>query len=372
MDEELFISCAEHLEPLLCAELEELRVQGVRAGFRGAYAEKTMDTVYVVNYLSRLATRVLWPLREFHCTDKDRLYREAKKIDWLSILDENKTFAIDANVSHPQLRHSLFAAQIVKDAVCDSIREAKGARPSVDIKQPDVQLHLFIHNKMAVISLDTSGAPLYKRGWKVKRGEATLPETLAAALLRMAGYTPEQTLCDPFCGTGTVLIEAAYIATRTPPGFLRKTWGFMHLGNHDAPKWEQFKRVYDDKRIPLEKGKIFGADKDLTELNLCRAHMAKLGFLEQIELTHKEVFSYNPPQAPMLIVTDPPFGKRLQSSSKVYEDFGSFARRHCKPDTKFFVLAPAAEAVATSGLSILSRFPVQHGGMEMILLELKI
>src|SRR5689334_20409220 len=138
MNDELFITCAEHLEPLLCNELAELRVQGIRSGFRGVYAEKTMDTVYVVNYLSRLATRVLWPLRSFHCQDRDALYREAKKINWLHYLDENKTFAIDANVSHPNIRHSLFAAQIVKDALCDCIRDAKGARPSVDIKQPDL------------------------------------------------------------------------------------------------------------------------------------------------------------------------------------------------------------------------------------------
>lgn len=370
MNDELFITCGEHLEPLLSQELEELKVQGIRPGFRGVYAEKTMDTVYVVNYLSRLATRVLWPLREFYCQDRDMLYREAKKINWLSFLDENKTFAIDANVSHPSLRHSLFAAQVVKDALCDSVREAKGKRPSVDVKLPDVQFHLFIHNKRAMISLDTSGSPLYKRGWKVKRGEATIPETLAAALLIRAGYTAEHVLCDPFCGTGTILIEAAYIATRTPPGFLRKTWGFLHMPEHVMHKWENFKRVYDEKRIPLVKNKIFGADKDLTELSLCRAHLAKLGFIEQIELTHKEVFSYHPSQPPTLIVTDPPFGKRLQASKKIYEDFGLFLRRTGNA-AQIFVLSPNDETIQSAGASILSRFPISHGGMDMFVYELK-
>jgi putative N6-adenine-specific DNA methylase len=372
MSEELFITCAEHLEPLLCAELEELRVQGVRPGFRGVYAEKTMDTVYVVNYLSRLATRVLWPLHAFHCEDRDMLYREAKKIDWLSFLDENKTFAIDANVSHPRLRHSLFAAQVVKDALCDVIREARGARPSVDLQLPNVQLNLFVHNKKAVISLDTSGAPLYKRGWKVKRGEATMPETLAATLLKLAGYQGEELLCDPFCGTGTILIEAAYTATRTPAGFLRKNWGFMHMPEYNAQKWENFKAVFDQKRIPLAKDKIFGADKDLTELSLCRAHLAKLGWIEQMEVTHKEVFTYNPPHAPALIVTDPPFGKRLQSGKKVYEDFGVFLRRHCSSETKIFVLAPDEDTIEPAKLSVLSRHPISHGGLEMFLFELKL
>jgi putative N6-adenine-specific DNA methylase len=144
------------------------------------------------------------------------------------------------------------------------------------------------------------------------------------------------------------------------------------MPEYDAQKWENFKQVYDQKRIPLEKGKIFGADKDLTELSLCRAHLAKLGFIEQIELTHKEVFSYNPPHMPTLIVTDPPFGKRLQSSKKIYEDFGLFARRHCSAETKIFVLAPSEETVEPAEMSILSRFPLCHGGMDMFLFELKI
>ncbi|HEY2810916.1 MAG TPA: THUMP domain-containing protein [Rhabdochlamydiaceae bacterium] len=368
--DELFITCAEHIEPLLCEELAELRVQGIRPGFRGVYAEKTLDTVYVVNYLSRLATRVLWPLAQFHCEDRDMLYAHAKKIPWLHYLNENKTFAIDANVSHPRLRHSLFAAQVVKDAICDAIRDARGERPSVDVKQPDVQLHLFIHNKQAVISLDTSGAPLYKRGWKIKRGEASLPETLAAALLRRSGYSAEQILCDPFCGTGTLLIEAAYIASRTPPGFLRKNWGFFHMPEHNAQKWENFKNVFDQKRIPLASQSILGADKDLAELSLCKAYVAKLGY--DIALTHKEVFSYRPVRQPTCIVTDPPFGKRLQSTKQVYEEFGLFLRAHCTPQSRVFVMAPSEETVQPIGLPIVSQTPLQHGGMQMFLYELSI
>ena len=196
-----------------------------------------------------------------------------------------------------------------------------------------------------------------------------MPETLAAALLKHAGYREDQKLCDPFCGTGTILIEAAYIATHTPAGFLRKTWGFMHMREHDANKWENFKRVFDQKRIPLEKGVIFGADKDLSELSLCRAHLAKLGFIEQIELAHKEVFSYVPPRTPTLIVTDPPLGKRLQSSNKIYEDFGLFlGRLEVKP--KVFVLAQSAEALQPTGHSIASPHPISHGGMDMFLFEL--
>jgi putative N6-adenine-specific DNA methylase len=366
--EELFITCAEHLEPLLLDELKELRVPGLRLGARGVYAEKSMDTVYTVNYLSRLATRVLWPLTHFFCPDQKALYAHARRIPFLNYMNENQTFAIDSNVSHhPRLRHSLYAAQVVKDALCDVIREAKGSRPSVDLKNPDVQWHLFIHKEHATLSLDTSGAPLYKRGWKKSIIEATLPETIAAALLRLARYTPEEILCDPFCGSGTLLIEAASIATQTPAGFLRKTWGFLRMPEHDEKKWQQFKQIFDAKRIPLGQDRLFGADKDLTALSGCSAHCSKFDFGKSIALTHKEVYSYSPAKNATLIITDPPFGKRLTSSAKIYEELGLFLK---KQGARGFILAPDEALLKPVGGKIKARFPLNYGGMESFLFEI--
>lgn len=366
--DELFITCAEHLEPLLIEELKELRVPGVRLGLRGVYAEKRMDTVYTVNYLSRLATRVLWPLATFFCPDQKALYSNARRIPFLNYMDERHTFAIDSNVSHhPRLRHSLYAAQVVKDALCDRIREVRGTRPSVDLKNPDVQWHLFIHKERATLSLDTSGAPLYKRGWKKSMTEASLPETIAAALLKCAHYTKEEIFCDPFCGSGTLLIEAAYMATHTPAGFLRKTWGFLRMPEYDEKKWHQFKQIFDAKRIPLRESSLFGADKDLTALSGCRAHCSKFDFGKSIELTHKEVYSYSPPQRATLILTDPPFGKRLTSSSKIYEELGLFLKRQ---GGRGFILAPSEELLKPVGGKAVARFKVSYGGMESFLFEI--
>jgi putative N6-adenine-specific DNA methylase len=367
---ELFITCAEHLESPLCDELRELRVPGIRPCVRGVYAEKSIDTVYTVNYLSRLATRVLWPLISFPCPDQKALYSHARRIPFLRYMDENTTFAIDANVSsHPLLRHSLYAAQVVKDALCDTIREARGIRPSVDLKHPDVQWHLLIQRQRATISLDTSGAPLYKRGWKTTGHEVSLPETIAAALLRYAGYGPDEVLCDPFCGSGTLLIEAASMATHTPAGFLRKTWGFLRMPEHDAKKWAQFKQIFDAKRIPLRENAFFGSDKDLSTLSGCRTYCSKFDFGKSIALTHKEVYSYAPAQAPTLILTDPPFGKRLISSSKVYEELGLFLRKH---KARAFILTPDEELLKPVQGRIIRRFPVSYGGLESFLYEIDV
>ena len=156
----IFISCADHLEPLLKDELKALGLVDLRLGFRGIYAPNTLENIFKVNYLSRLATRGLLQLAQFSCPDTETLYNEAKKIPWLDYLDETKTFAIDANIKHPQIRHSLYGAQLVKDAICDVIREKKGERPSVDVKNPDVQLNVFIQNKRATAYATAASAVL--------------------------------------------------------------------------------------------------------------------------------------------------------------------------------------------------------------------
>ena len=134
----------------------------------------------------------------------------------------------------------------MKDAICDQIKEITGSRPNVDVKNPDVQLNLFIHNDQAYISVDTSGMPLHKRGYHQEAGEAPLQESIAAALLRLARYEATDILFDPCCGSGTILIEAALIASRTAPGYLRQKWGFMLLPQFSFDDWLKVKTEVDD------------------------------------------------------------------------------------------------------------------------------
>lgn len=219
----VFVTCAQGLEKLLCQELEELGISGIKLGFKGVYVQEgTIEDVYHINYCSRIAGRVLVPIKHFRCRDRKVLYQNCAEIDWLSYIPKGKTFAIDANVKNPQLRNSLFAAQVMKDAICDQFREKFGERPNVDTRNPDIQLNLFIQNEEAIVSFDTSGVPLHKRGYRTENVQAPIQESLAAALLRIAGYKGHENFCDPCCGSGTFLIEAAMIATITPPGFLRK------------------------------------------------------------------------------------------------------------------------------------------------------
>jgi putative N6-adenine-specific DNA methylase len=366
----LFVSCADHLEPLLLDELQSLGLTDLKLGHRGIFAPNNLENVFKINYLSRLATRVLLPLTQFPCPDTQTLYREAKKIPWLDYLDETKTFAIDANIHHPLIRHSLYGAQVVKDAICDVIREKKGVRPSIDVKNPDLQLNLFIQNKRATLSLDTSGTPLYRRGWKEISGEASLPETLAAAILLRAGYSPREVLCDPFCGSGTFLIEAACMATKTPAGFFRKKWGFFHLPSFNQEKWEAFKQHWDQLRQPLGSQKIIGADSDPQAIRLCREHIRKTNFEKEILLIHSPISKLHLTQSPTLVVTNPPFGKRMQASTQVYQELGQFLHRSCPATPWAHVLTSSFHLIKATGCPVLSEWPLQHGGLNVALYQL--
>jgi putative N6-adenine-specific DNA methylase len=344
----MFVSCPGGLEELLVQEMQEMGLDA-RKSFRGVFVPKTLQNVYKINYGSRLATRVLWPLAEFACKNRDDLYAGAKKVDWKAYLNLGKTFAIDANVEHPLLRNSLFAAQVMKDAICDQLRESLGSRPSVDVKNPDIQLHLFIHKNRAQISFDTSGTPLYKRGWRKESVVAPLQESLAVALLKITGFQGE--LCDPFCGSGTFLIEAAMMATQTPAGFFRKSWGLVHMPEHNPKEWLRFRQEENRKIIPLPAGKIFGADKDPRAVALAQAHIKTTQF--PIEVVCSDIQHFSQP-APF-ILTNPPYGKRLASSSP---DINILLSRFSTSQIAF---------LSSSSYPLKEAFSFSNGGLQVTL-----
>lgn len=364
MKQELFVTCPKGLEELLLEELKELGIPA-KAGVSGVYVQRKMEYVYRINYCSRLAIRVLWPIISFRCPHKDALYEGARSIDWKELLSNEKSFSIDANVVHPNLRNSLFAALIVKDAICDTMRDDEGNRPSVDTANPDVQLNLYIFNGMATINLDTSGAPLYKRGWREQTGEAPIQESLAAAVLYLAKYSSEESLCDPFCGSGTLLIEAAMIATKTPPGFFRKKWGFLTHPRFCLEEWESIKKAADEKRIPLQEGKLFGADKDPESIAMCKKHLEKLGCAEMVDLQRRGISSYSPFPTPTLIITNPPYGKRLHTSLEYFKALGCLAEK-----TRTCVLAPDISFMKATGRKIQTSFPLVSGGLKLSLFQI--
>jgi len=372
----LFITCGSDLENLLIEELHELGIKKTAVGFRGVYVQDTsMDTIYRINYCSRIAGRVLFPLARFICHDQKGLYHGASKVDWNRYIPKGKTFAIDANVHHKNLRNSLFAAQVVKDAICDQIRDLRGSRPDVDVQEPDIQLNLFIHNGQTILSFDTSGQPLHKRGYRLDAGEAPLQESLAAALLRLAKYTGEEVLLDPCCGSGTFLTEAALIATRTPPGYLRKNWGFMNHPDFNLQQWLKVKNTADDNRRLMAKQKIWGCDKDAHMVHVCKLNLRAAGVQQYVELVQSDFREFTPIVQPNFLITNPPHGKRLDNVlilAPLYRALGEFMKHKMAKPSKGFVFVGNLELTKEVGLAPKQRHVINSSGIDSRLLEFEI
>ncbi len=370
---DLFVTCPQGIEPLLCLELQELGFTTLHAGYRGVYVnECSFSDIYKINYRSRLASRVLLPIHRFLCYDKNSLYREASKINWLQYIPDGKTIAIDGNVNHEELRNSLYAVQVVKDAICDQLREKRGRRPNVETSNPDVQLNLFIHHKKGVISFDTSGMPLNKRGYRQESVEAPLQETMAAALLKIAEYKGDEILLDPCCGSGTLLIEAALMSTHTPPGFLRQNWGFSTLPNFDNIEFLKIKNEANALRIPLLPGRIFGSDKNKLAVFACKANLRATGFHKEIPIEHSDFRDYVPEPKPNFVITNPPHGNRLDSVDQLrslYRDLGKFLKEKTENPSKAFIFVGNLELAKEVGLAPKKRHVLNNSGVDSRLLE---
>ena len=324
----LFVTCAHSLEPVLHKELVSMGYHQAKEDFRGVYIPNvTLKDIYKINYESRIAIRVLLPIKRFNVYNANSLYKEVKSIDWTQWVPSEATIAIDSHVSHPAFKNTLYAAQKTKDAICDQLREARGFRPDVNIKDPDVKLHLFIHNKKGTLSFDTSLIPLFKRGYRVETVRAPMPETLAAALLYLCQYKGES-LADPFCGSGTLLIEAAWMATRTPPGLLREKWGFSSLPFHDTTLWEEVKHEALQKRIPLDTPLFWGFEIDPQHFEACKANISAAGMTNAIQLHQADMSKASSPFKTDWIFTNPPYGKRLTTHFTLYKSLGKLIREN--------------------------------------------
>lgn len=373
---ELFVTCSQELETLLLDELQALGFERVKKGFRGVYVEITSPKdIYKINYCSRLASRVLLPLKNFRCYNAESLYRDAKSINWAPYIPAGKTIAIDSNVTHRQLKNSLYAAQVVKDAICDQLVEKRGKRPSVDVQDPDVQLNLYIRDNLASLSFDTSGSPLHKRGYRIESVEAPMQETLAAALLKLADYKEQEILFDPCCGSGTLLIEAALLASETPPGYLRQKWGFTRLPEFSQQEWLEVKAEADKKRKEIPHGRIYGCDINKNAVRVCKTNLRAAGFNGIVEITLNDFREFTPAPPPTLVCTNPPHGKRLddvESLKPFYRALGEFLKEKTAHPSRGFIFTGSLELAKEVGLAPKKRHVLYNSGIESRYLEFDI
>lgn len=369
----LFVTCAPYLEPLLAEELQELGFSDISPSYRGVFVHAgQFEDIYTINYRSRLAARVLLPLERFTCRGRDSLYDRVRDIPWKDFFKRAKTFAVDANVDSQVFKSSLFAAQVVKDAVCDRLRDETGNRPNVKPYDPDLQLNFFLQQDRAVLSIDTSGSPLHKRGYRQEAGGAPLQETLAAALLKLANYTGDEIFLDPCCGSGTLLIEAALIASCTPPQFFRRSFGFMHLPEYDEVRWLGLKNEVNRLIKPLPTGHFFGVDINRNAVRMCHANLRAAGLMSAVRVIQSDFREFKPQVLPNFILTNPPYGNRLTEEPSLlglYRALGDFMKQNTAKPARGFVFTGNLELSKEVGLAPKRRHVLQNGGIESRLLE---
>lgn len=359
------------MEELCEKELIELGAKNTTAVYRGVYFSVDKEALYRINYTSRLLSRVLAPLIKFSCPDPNLLLKNARRVKWEEIFNVDQTFAITASVAKSKITNSLFAAQRLKDGIADYFRDKYGKRPSVNVSNPDVRFNLFIEKDQAVLSLDTSGESLHKRGYRLLAGEAPMQETLAAAIIRLSEWDGETPLWDPMCGSGTILCEALMHYCRIPAQFLRNNFGFFYMPDFDKDLWQNVKENADKNIRPLPKGLISGSDKSQRTLNTAADNLSRLPYSPSVELLCRP-FQHVKEFENGTLITNPPYGIRLSSPEEVkglYKELGDFLKQNCKGTTAFIYTGEPGLRKSI-GLRTSRRIHLVNGKLEGVLLQI--
>jgi putative N6-adenine-specific DNA methylase len=314
--EQFFAPCPRGLETALVGELTALGAQHIAptpggAGFAGPFA-----LCHRVNLESRIASRVLWRLWQGPYRSEQDLYDAAQALSWRDRFSADRSIKVKVSAQKCPLTSLDFATLRIKDAVCDAFRASGQARPNVDTVTPDIRIDAFLDATQATFYLDTSGEPLFKRGLRQARTEAPLRENLAAGILTLAGWTPDQTLLDPMCGSGTFLLEAAQIGRGIAPGLGRR-FAFEKLAGFDERKW---RALCDDSRARQRTDaslRIYGSDVNGQTLAATRSNLEAAGLADAVALKQVSVLDVKPPEATGLFIANPPYGVRTGEEAEL-------------------------------------------------------
>ena len=328
-----FIACAKGLEELLHEELQAYELPYLKQTFAGCYIDASLEQAYRIVMWSRLASRMLLQLGEHEPSSLDDIKLTLTQFNWQSVFSNNETFIVDFSGGNDDIRHTQFGAQLVKDCIVDYFRNKDLTRPNIEKEQPDIRIAVRLHKGKLVWSLDFSGDGMHKRGYRTEQGAAPLRETLAAAILIRSGIKtelekPQPAIFDPFCGSGTLLIEAAMMACDHAPGLGRGHWGFLRWKGHDTAAWHS---VLDEAEERFKVGKaafkgiIKGSDSSGRMISIARSNASRVLLNNVIEWEERDATDLEAPAESGLLVTNPPYGERLGEVVEtllLYQRFG--------------------------------------------------
>ncbi|MDS4012765.1 MAG: THUMP domain-containing protein [Candidatus Accumulibacter sp.] len=341
MVETFFASCPRGLEPLLS---EDLTTAGARIGEPipgGVHFAGDWTVCYRANLHSRIATRILWRVAHAPYRSEEDIFRLALAAPWPQWFTAEQTIRVDVNAIKCPLKSVDFVALRIKDAICDRFRRDTDRRPNVDTRQPDIRLHAFLGEDECTLYVDTSGAPLYQRGYRQKSVDAPLKENLAAGILRLTGWQPGVALLDPMCGSGTFVLEAAQIALGIAPGSGR-SFAFQRLRPFAPQVWQELLDAARLEQRAADEAAIFAGDISPVAVRATLANLDRAGLLPAVTLTVSNLLERAAPAAQGIMIANPPYGERVHTSeepAEFYARLGSALKQRFAGWTCFFISA---------------------------------
>jgi putative N6-adenine-specific DNA methylase len=329
--------------------------------------------MYWVNLWSHLASRVLWQAGQRAYRTEEDVYQAAYALPWLDWFDSSNSIKVRVTAHRCPLPSLDFLTLRIKDAICDKFVAATGSRPTVDTREPDIRIDAFIDPQTVTLYLDTSGEPLFKRGFRLKTVEAPLRENLAAGLLRLSGWTPDEVLMDPMCGTGTIPLEAALMARRIAPGSVR-SFAFERFRIHDPKRWAQLREAAKQKQRKDVPVGIYASDRDAAAVKTAQRLFQGAGVAVDIRLQQQEVLALEAPAPKGVLLINPPYGVRLGKPDELeafYPRLGDWLKRKFA-GWRAYILTADPRFMKTIGLSASRKIPLYNGALECRLYEFKL
>ena len=366
-----FATVARGLESIAAQELESLGAKEVSPDFTGVYFRGDKTLLYRVNLWARTIFRVLMPIQKVTCYNAQQLYRNVQKINWEQYIQPNNTLSVNCTGSNRNLNHTHFTALQIKNAIVDQQRQKTGQRSSIDRENPDLLINAHIYQNRCILSLDSSGTSLHRRGYRPVMGLAPLKETLAAAMLEMAEWEPNLPFLDPLCGSGTLPIEAALKGLNIAPGLYRKRFGFESWQDFDKSVWQKLLQEAKDSQLLQLKVPIVGSDCNLDIIKQASINAKQCGIEEQLKFVQIELSKIEAPADSGIIICNPPYGKRIgdvQELTALYKLLGDVFKQRFKGWTAY-VLTGNKELAKKIGLRASRRIPIYNGSLPCTLLK---
>jgi putative N6-adenine-specific DNA methylase len=350
-------------EQTLADELNELGYSECTILNRAVQLKGTWKDVYFLNLHSRCAISVLIEISKFMIKDEKDIYKKAKEIQWTELFDIKKSFAVKGAIFSNLFSNTKYPLLLVKDAITDSFREKYEERPNVEISRPEVLIDLYVKENQATISINTSGAPLFQREYRKETGLAPMNEVVAACLIRMSGWDRKTTFLDPFSGSGTLVAEAALLASGIPSNIERQFYAFKNLLNYDSELWDS---IYDAVNYKIRElpGKITGSDINDTMVLKARRNIRNFAFSRAVEINGMNFNEVKSNDEPVFIITNPPYGERMGDRiNELYEAIGNWLK-HSMTNSVCWIISSNDDALKSIGLKTSVRQKVFNGDLE--------